>query len=484
VILASVVLVLATTSGLSAASLGSDQPPKNSESNADVSVTRKGLLRELNGSMEDLMAKVSPAVVQIAVTSFGRLEGPGQKGVSLLGRQRALGSGVIVEPDGYIVTNAHVVEGAQQVRVILPPPVPNSAFQVQGSHAGQVLNAKVIGIDRESDLAVIKIDARGLPTLSLANPQAAHQGQLVFAIGSPEGLEDSVTMGVVSSPLRQPDPDSPMVYIQTDAPINPGNSGGALVDVEGSLIGINTMILTQGGGSEGLGFAIPARFVRFVYRNLRKYGHVHRAEIGANVQEITPDLAAGLGLSRNWGVVISDVQPDGLSAAAGLHIGDIVVSIDHRPIFGVPGCTAALYLHPLDEPVAMEVLRGKKTVSLTIPVLEHHEEIDQLADVANLQNNLLPQLGVFVVELNKEVKGVLHGLRSDSGVVVVAQATTSAQVHVDLQPGDVIRTLNRTSIQTLDQLRSVMNGIKPDEPVVLQIERDGKLQYVAFELDN
>ena len=238
------------------------------------------VLQQLNSALEDLVAKVSPAVVQILVTGYGAIEESNKSQTALIARQHAVGSGVIVYSDGYIMTNAHVVEGAHRIRVVLP--MPSVDFpQVEPVGKEHVLDAKLVGVHKESDLALLKIDQKNLPTLELGSARRVHQGQLVFAIGSPEGLQNSVTMGVVSSVGRQPDPDRPMVYIQTDAPINPGNSGGPLIDMDGYVLGINTLILSEGGGSEGLGFAIPARIVRFVYQSLRKYGHVHRVEIGA-----------------------------------------------------------------------------------------------------------------------------------------------------------------------------------------------------------
>lgn len=275
-------------------------------------------LVQFSGSVEQLAAKVSPAVVQIQVTGFGPAEESGRADAALIVRQHAVGSGVIVDPDGYIMTNAHVVEGAQRIRVVLPAPPATSSFEVVTIGKTQVFDAKVIGSHKESDLALLKVEGTNLPTLPLSPQHPARPGELAFAIGSPEGLQNSVTMGVVSSVWRQPDPDKSMVYIQTDAPINPGNSGGPLVDVNGAIVGLNTFILSSGGGSEGLGFAIPARIVSFVYQSLRKYGHVHRVEIGAVAQTITPTLAAGLGLAQNWGIVISDITPMEPADAAGI----------------------------------------------------------------------------------------------------------------------------------------------------------------------
>jgi serine protease Do len=259
------------------------------------------VLQQLNSAIEQLTARISPAVVQILVTSYGALEENNHGQTALITRENVIGSGVIVDPDGYIMTNAHVVEGAQRIHVALPMPSVDFPDQILPVGKQRVVEARLIGIHKETDLALLKIDQTGLPTLSLGSRRPVHQGQLVFALGSPEGLENSVTMGIVSSVARQADPNRPMVYIQTDAPINPGNSGGPLVDSEGYVVGINTFILSSAGGSEGLGFAIPARIVRFVYESLRKYGHVHRIEIKAGAQTITENLAKGLGLRKIGG---------------------------------------------------------------------------------------------------------------------------------------------------------------------------------------
>ena len=444
---------------------------------------RPDLLRQFSASIEKVVARVAPAVVQIVVAGYGAQVDSGHKQTAKVVRQHAIGSGVIVDPEGYIMTNAHVVDGAQRIQVILSAPPGETRLGLQGSKRGEILDAKVVGIHTDSDLALLKVDAHGLPTLNLSTTGGIKQGQLVFAIGSPEGLDNSVSMGIVSSPARQPDPDNPMVYVQTDAPINPGNSGGPLVDIDGALVGINTMILSQGGGSEGLGFAIPAAIVRFDYRSLRKYGHVHRAEIGAAVQDITPELAAGLGLARGWGALISDLTSGGPAEAAGLKIGDIISSADDRAILGLPGLTGALYRHPLDRPLEMRVLRGNKEILLFVPVLEHHDELDQLADAPDFQKNLVAKLGIFATDLSAKLRQSLPSLRSESGVVVVAQAAGTAPVSADLRTGDVICALNRSPIVSLQQLRTALDAIKTGDPVVLQIERDGVLRYTATEMD-
>jgi serine protease Do len=440
------------------------------------------VLQQLNSALESLTAKVSPAVVQVLVTGYGAVEQSNRSETALVARQHAVGSGVIVDPDGYIMTNAHVVEGAQRIRVVLPMPSIDYP-QVEPVGKEHVLDAKLIGVHKDSDLALLKIEQKNLPTLELGSARRIHQGQLVLAIGSPEGLQNSVTMGVISSVGRQPDPDRPMVYIQTDAPINPGNSGGPLVDMDGYVLGINTLILSQGGGSEGLGFAIPARIVNFVYRSLRKYGHVHRVEIGAIAQNITPSLAEGLNLSRGWGVIISDVTPGGSAEAAGLKTGDIVVSADDRPIDTLPALTAAMYLHPLDEVMKVVVLRKGEKKILYVAVSEHRDQMDKLADAVNPDESLVSRLGILAIDLSDQIRSVIGDLRISNGVVVIARAANLIGPETGLKSGDVIHSVNTTPVDSVSSLREVLRSLKPNAAVVLQVERDSQLQWLAFEME-
>ncbi len=217
-------------------------------------------LQQLNASVESLVTRVSQSVVQILVTSYGPSEENVRTETDLVvTRQRILGSGVVIDSDGYVVTNAHVVANARQIVVVLPEPAANQGGLRSLSGArGRLAEARVVGVARDLDLAVLKVNDGGLPAIPLADYGAVHQGELVFAFGSPNGLRNSVTMGIVSAVARQPNPDSPMVYVQTDAPISRGNSGGPLVNVKGELVGINTFILTNAGKSQGLGFAIPS----------------------------------------------------------------------------------------------------------------------------------------------------------------------------------------------------------------------------------
>jgi serine protease Do len=443
----------------------------------------KDLLHQLDESTESLVRRVSPAVVQVLVTGYAPVEQHGHTDAALIGRQRTLGSGVIVDPEGYIVTNAHVVAGAMRVRVVL-----FSSENINSPHATlraktTTMEARVLGVHTDTDLALLKIEASGLPSLPFGRYQDVRQGQLVFAFGSPEGLGNSVTRGVVSSVARQPDPDRPMVYIQTDAPINPGNSGGPLVDIEGRVVGINSFILTEGGGNEGLGFAIPSGVVRRIYEQLRKQGHVHREVIGAAVQTISPTLAAGLGLPQDYGVVVSDVTPGGPAEGAGLKVQDVVLTLDGQPVMNVPQFDLAFQFRMDPAPLHLVVLRGSEKITLEVPVVEQQDDMDRLADSLDPVKDLVPQLGFIGVQIDRRISAMVPELRMASGVIVAARTTFGATVDSGLETGDVIHALNGITIISLDVLNAGIKQIKPGDPVVLQIERDGHLQYLAFEME-
>ena len=463
------------------ASPAPSQKPAVSANNM-ASAPPANVLVQLNNALETLAAKVSPAVVQVLVSGYGPVREQEDKSqTAFIVRQHAVGSGVIVDSHGYIMTNAHVVEGAQRIQVALPLSGGDSSGQVAIGKR-RILEARLIGQHKETDLALLKIDQDDLPILSLVSQERPRVGQLVFAIGSPEGLQNSVTMGVLSALARQPDPTKSITYLQTDAPINPGNSGGPLVDMNGSVVGINTFILSEGGGSEGLGFAIPARVVEFVYRSLRNHGHVHRVEIGAVAQEITPDLATGLHLPQRWGVFIVDVTPDGPAAAAGLKIQDIILSADERRIETLPSLSAALYLHRLDQPVKLEILRGTERKTLYVPAVEHRDHMDELLDAINRENSLVSRLGILAIDLSSDLKSQLS-LRIPSGVVVVGRAVDLITPDTGLQAGDVIHQLNLTPIDSMDRLRAALDQLKTGDPVVLQVERSDGLMYVSFEME-
>jgi serine protease Do len=439
------------------------------------------VLHQLNDSIEELVQRVSPTVVQILVTGYGASEET-QRGQTdlLVGRRRAIGSGVIVDPEGYIVTNAHVVNGAQNIEVLVPPAPTASGAAPEGPQ-GRSYQARVVGASREIDLAVIKIDGHGLPSLPIRNSMPpARQGEMVFAFGSPEGLRNTVTMGVVSAVARQPDPDSPLVYVQTDTPINPGNSGGALVNANGDLVGINTFILSSSGGNQGLGFAIPEGVVASAYPQLVKFGHIHQPAIGALVQTITPELAAALRLKRDFGVIISDISAGGPADTAGIKIQDVVLSVDGVAISSLPQFAQSLYLHKTGEHAALELLRGADRLKINVGLAERPHKEDSLVDLADPIKNLVRPLDILGVELTLDLAHELPDLRIPTGVIVAARTLGARTGEIPLQTGDVIHGLNSTPITTLDGLRAALAAMKPGEPVALQIERHEQIFYVSF----
>lgn len=254
-------------------------------------------LQQTSTAMQLLSKRVSASVVQIFSTGYISSGDHERRNTDLLSRGLTFGSGIIIGSEGWVVTNAHVVQGGRRIRVRLNQAVTLPARKNRESQ--HVFDANLVVADRDTDLAFLKIDATGLPTLELSDSSTLKQGQLVLAFGSPWGLDNSVSMGVVSSAARQLDSDSPTIYVQTDAAINPGNSGGPLVDTSGRVVGINTLILTLSGGNEGIGLAIPSNVVRRVYNQVRREGHVHHHQIGVLVRNITPALALGH-RARRW----------------------------------------------------------------------------------------------------------------------------------------------------------------------------------------
>jgi serine protease Do len=447
---------------------------------------RSTILREYDQAIDEVAERAMRSVVQIEVTGFGKPESKedDEEDPTAVQRQRVIGSGVIVDPDGYIVTNNHVVTGALRIRVIVAPTtVELITGHTQLANTRRVYEAKLIGTNRYADLAVIKIDAHELPAIALPELFHVRLGQTVIAIGSPQGLDHTITKGIISAVGRQPELDRPMVYVQTDAPINPGNSGGPLIDRDGNLIGINTFIYSSGGGSEGLGFAIPEPVVRFVYYELKAHGFVPSVSIGAHAQAITPDLAAGLKLPLDYGVIFSDVDMGGPAANAGMKAGDVVQRIDGVAIDSFPKYTAFLYVHVRGAPLRVEVLRGGKLITLSVNPVDSLPMVDSLSDLTNPKKDLIPSLGIFVIDLNDFIAAALPGLRSKRGVVVAGVLAGEPATLASLEVGDVVRSINGRPLNSSEELRQQLASFKPGESVALEVERQGVLQYVAFEVE-
>jgi serine protease Do len=428
-------------------------------------------LAEHSQEIEDLVRKASPGVVQIFSRGFAPVESKAGSSAGFVARQEGAGSGIIVDPTGYIVTNAHVVFGARRIMVAL------------NSTEGQPLPAKLVGLDRRLDIAVIKIPAENLPALQFADSRTLKQGQFVMALGSPLGLQNSVSVGIVSATQRVLKHDEPVAYIQTDAPINPGNSGGPLLNVEGRVVGMNTLILSQSGGSEGIGFAIPSDVVRRIYDLILKDGRVKRGSIGVVAQTISPEMAAGLALPVNKGAILADVLPRSAAEAAGLQVGDIIVAVNGRPVMEARDLMATLYLFRRGEETTVEFLRDGKKMSLKVAVVEKPNTEDAVAELLSVESQLIRRLGILAAPLDASVNSLLPGLRKLSGVAVVGVAADYAALNPGLQAMDVIYSINNQPVASVVDLIKILNTKKPGDPVVLQVERQGSLGYLAFEIE-
>ena len=433
----------------------------------------------LSHSLQELTTRVGPAVVQVFISGYAP-EQYGHRG-GYLPTQHGSGSGVILDPAGYIITNAHVVEGARRVQVLLAEPAGDGGSSILKAR-GRLVGAQVVRTDWETDLAVLKVQEKNLPFLVLGDSDRLRQGQLVLAFGSPLGLENSVSLGVVSARARQVFPDDPMIYIQTDAAINPGNSGGPLVDSEGLVVGINTFILTQSGGSEGVGFAAPSNIVRNVFEQIRDNGRVRRGVIGVSAQTVTPVMAAGLGLSRANGVILGDVEPGSPAARAGLETGDLILTLNGKPMENGRQFTVNLYQQPIGARVKLEVLRAEERQTITVEVAERADDPLRFADMVTPERNLVEALGILCLEIDERIARMLPTLRRRKAVVVAARTPGAAHWEEGFQPGDVIYALNGEPIHTLAYLRSRVDALRAGDAAAFQVERQGQLMYLALRL--
>ena len=329
---------------------------------------------------------------------------------------------------------------------------------------------------------MLKVDVTFERALPLGDSDAVKQGQLVFAFGSPLGLENSVTMGIVSAVARQREPDDPMVYVQTDAPINPGSSGGPLVDALGRVVGISTFILSQSGGNEGVGFAVPSNIARNVFDQIVARGRVRRGTIGAFAQTITPLLAAGLELPRDSGVIIADVYPGGTADGSGLEAGDIVLALDGKPIENARQFDVNLYRRAVGDQVRLDVARGEQKLTVVVRVEEREDDPERFADYVTPEQNLVPRLGILAIDIDRRVRAMLPSLRLPGGVAVAALAPTPQSSGEGLAAGDIVTAINGVLIASLSDLRETIGAMKPGEVCVLQVQRGAQLRFVAVEI--
>jgi serine protease Do len=290
-------------------------------------------------------------------------------------------------------------------------------------------------------------------------------------------------MGVVSAAGRAVSDDNPILYIQTDASINPGNSGGALVDHDGFLVGVNSFIVSQSGGNEGIGFAIPSNVVRNVYQQLKHKGHVSRGSVRAFVQNITPVLAKGLGLAVQRGVVVADVEPEGPAERAGLKRKDIILSVNENEVDTARRFDADINRRQGGEKIELLVQRADERLSIGVVVEEQSAPWDPLADMVSPEKNLIPRLGILCIEIDQRVQQLMPDLRGLYGLIIAAKSPDGQAQFIDLQPGDVIHAINNLPVAWLAIFQKMIDEFHRGDAVVLQIERDGRFQFVAFEIE-
>jgi serine protease Do len=420
-----------------------------------------------SATIQALVHDVGRSVVQVIVSGYRPTDGDGP-GV-VVAHARTIGSGVAIADGGYVVTNAHVVSGAERIDLLLPDGDGEGA--PMGPAGGKTTHAELIGLAPELDLALLKAKTN-LPPVAMA-AGGVRQGELVFAFGSPDGLRNSVSMGIVSAVGRQVDPGNAVAYIQTDSAINPGNSGGPLVNASGELVGLNTFIQTRSGGSEGLGFALPVTVLALAYPQLRDYGHIHRGYLGMSLLTITRGLREGLRLNDETGLLVGDVAPGGPAEAAGIESGDVIRSLDGHKVdeLSFEQLYRYWYALPPDVQVEVQVSHGAvvRTASLQAVIAPHDCERPSTLDA--LDDQIVEPLALFGMGIDE----------GGGGVMVSARIAGPAVGDVDLQSGDVIKAVNRTPVSTVASLRDAIAAVPHGHTAVLKVERNGALTYVEVD---
>lgn len=434
------------------------------------------------GAMDDelrsLAIRVQPSVVKIEVSGLAEVADPSSPGTSLIAHQQGVGSGIIMDTNGFIITNAHVVEHAVSISVA----VNSSERDAEGLPlASRRLPAHIVGKDTLTDVALLKVEATSLPALRFAKADSVHVGQIALAFGSPLGLENTMTLGVISALHRQLNLSSPVSYLQTDASINPGNSGGPLVDIQGEVIGMNTMIASESGGNEGVGFSIPADTLAFVYQQLRSLGHVRRGAIGVIARAITPELAAGLQIKTSSGVILEDVVPGSSADKAGLRPGDVVLALDKRAVSDPRILSLLLFRKQIGEVVLFSVTRGNGTLQdVPVTIVRRPRDAENLLDPDRLEGDIVAKLGIIAVTVDADIAKLIPEQRKSGGLLIVGLTAGGTGSALGLQAADILYEVNNRPISSVTDLRQELAGLGSNAPAVLQIERDGTLRFVVF----
>ena len=374
-----------------------------------------------------------------------------------------MGSGVIVSPDGYIITNNHVVDGASELTVTLPDK--------------REFKGKIVGTDPKTDLAVIKIDASNLPHVRWGDSSKLQVGEYVLAVGNPFGLNSTVTLGIVSALGRGHMGITQYEdFIQTDAAINPGNSGGALINTAGELVGINTAIISQTGGYQGVGFAVPASMAKPVFESIVKTGKVVRGYLGVAIQDLTQDLAKSFGLKQAKGALVSSVAEDSPAQRAGLKQGDVIVAYQGKPVEDPAALQREVTHTPVNTKATLKIIRDGREQEVTVTIGEQAETV-KVASADFSTENALAGLEVQSLDLQAARELGLHG--KVQGVVVVNVEPDSLADRAGLAQGDVIKEINRQPIKSVRDYEKIVSNLKKDESVLLLINRRGTALFIT-----
>ncbi|MGA9061840.1 MAG: DegQ family serine endoprotease [Terracidiphilus sp.] len=395
---------------------------------------------------------------------FGGQFGP-QEQQPLTERESSLGSGVIVSPDGYILTNNHVISGASDIEVF--------------TQNRKKYKAQLVGTDSRTDIAVLKIDAADLPTLALGDSAKLKVGDLVFAIGDPFGIGETATMGIVSATGRALGGaiEHYEDFIQTDAAINPGNSGGALIDLHGNLIGINTAIISGGGGNEGIGFAIPVNMARDVMDQIVAHGKVIRGYLGVSIQSVNPDIAKAFGLSQGGGALIGDATPGGPADKAGLQRGDIILELNGASVSGPDDLSLRISEMSPGSVAHLQIFRNGRTQQVNVTLGVFPESGQPGHPVAGAASALQ---GLQVENLTPGLAQQLGLPSALTGVVVTGVDPSSAAAAAGIQHGDVIEEVDRKPVHNVEEYQRAVAG-KANQPVLLLLSRGGATLFVVVE---
>ena len=374
-----------------------------------------------------------------------------------------MGSGVIVSPDGYIITNNHVVDGASELTVTLPDK--------------REFKAKIVGTDPKTDLAVIKIDASNLPHVRWGDSSKLQVGEYVLAVGNPFGLNSTVTLGIVSALGRGHMGITQYEdFIQTDAAINPGNSGGALINTAGELVGINTAIVSQTGGYQGVGFAVPANMAKPVFESLVKNGKVVRGYLGVAIQDLTQDLAKSFGVKQAKGALVSSVAEDSPAQRAGLKQGDVIVAYEGKPVEDPAALQREVTHTPVNTKATLKVIRDGREQEVTVIIGEQAETV-KVASADSSTENALAGLEVQSLDMQTARELGLHG--KVQGVVVVDVEPDSLADRAGVAQGDVIKEINRQPIKSVRDYEKIAGSLKKDESALLLINRRGTALFIT-----